>query len=251
MGNDSREYARRNACTYQGFARGPSHAAAAAPGASDIRPTRSFEYDARRPYDTGASDFEIEASTGTAWRNRIGLWDASMDVTVITTGGTIAKTYDESSGVLHNDRPVVESILARLRLPDLTVSYDHVLMKDSLDLTDTDRERILDAVRRAVNVADAVVVAHGTDTLAITGELLHKALGDVCVPVVVTGAMRPFEFRDSDAAQNVTEALLACRLVAPGVYAVMHNRVLAFPGVVKDHVGKSFVRDTSCPTTHT
>ncbi len=173
----------------------------------------------------------------------------AMDVTVITTGGTIAKTYDEASGALHNDRPVVESILARLRLPDLTISYDHVLMKDSLDLTDSDRERILDAVRRAVSTSDAVVVAHGTDTLATTGELLLKTLGDVRVPVVVTGAMRPFEFRDSDAAQNVTEALLACRLVSPGVYAVMHNRVLAFPGVVKDRVGQSFVRNTTCPTT--
>ena len=172
-----------------------------------------------------------------------------MDVTVITTGGTIAKTYDETSGVLHNDRPVVESILARLRLPDLTVSYDHVLMKDSLDLTDSDRERILDAVRRAVAGADAVVVAHGTDTLATTGELLFRELGAVRIPVVVTGAMRPFEFRDSDAAQNVTEALLACRLVSPGVYAVMHNRVLAFPGVIKDRVGKSFVGQGACPAT--
>ena len=52
--------------------------------------------------------------------------------------------------------------------------------------------------------------------------------------------MRPYEFRDSDALQNVTEALLAARLVAPGVYVVMHNRVLAFPGVVKDRVALEF-----------
>ena len=82
--------------------------------------------------------------------------------------------------------------------------------------------------------ADAVIVLHGTDTLAHTGELLHRELAPHRVPVLLTGAMRPYEFRDTDAIQNVTEALLAARLVEPGVYAVMHNRVLRFPGVVKN-----------------
>jgi L-asparaginase len=54
--------------------------------------------------------------------------------------------------------------------------------------------------------------------------------------------MRPYEFRDSDAAQNVTEALLALRFVEPGVYVTMHNRVLRFPGVHKDAKQLTFVR---------
>jgi L-asparaginase len=54
--------------------------------------------------------------------------------------------------------------------------------------------------------------------------------------------MRPYEFRDTDAIQNVTEALLAARLVEPGVYVVMHNRVLAFPGVVKNRNALTFER---------
>jgi L-asparaginase len=65
---------------------------------------------------------------------------------------------------------------------------------------------------------------------------------DLDIPVILTGAMRPYEFRDTDATQNVTEALLASRLLDGGVYVVMHNRVLKFPGVIKDREALAFVR---------
>jgi L-asparaginase len=166
-----------------------------------------------------------------------------VNIALITTGGTIAKTYDEHAGSLRNQHPVVESIIGQLRLPDLRVTFEHILHKDSLDLTDADRALILERVRHAVGLADAVVVVHGTDTLEVTGEMLCRALGRPRAPVILTGAMRPYEFRDTDAAQNVTETLLACRLVSPGVYVVMHNRVLPFPGARKDRRTGSFVRE--------
>lgn len=165
-----------------------------------------------------------------------------LRIMVVTTGGTIAKTYDETDGALRNERPIVESIVAALRLPDLTITFRHVLSKDSLDLTDDDRKLIVAAVKEAVTASDAVVITHGTDTLEVTGEKLHRELGDLQIPVILTGAMRPFEFRDSDAAQNITEALLACRLIGPGVHAVIHNRVLRFPGVTKDRRRLSFIQ---------
>lgn len=174
-----------------------------------------------------------------------------MRITTITTGGTIAKTYNEWDGSLRNDRPIVESLLASLRLPDLTIRYEHILNKDSLDLTDEDRRRIVEAVRRAATQADGIIIIHGTDTLAVTGDLLHREIPGVAIPVVLTGAMRPYEFRDTDAAQNVTEALLACRLLPPGVYVAMHNRVLRFPGVRKDRSTLTFVKDEAAPPTRT
>ena len=91
-----------------------------------------------------------------------------MKVMIITTGGTIAKTYSEKAESLRNDRPVVESIVAQLRLPDLAVSYRHILSKDSLELTDTDRQLILETVRSDMNEADAILVVHGTGTLSQT-----------------------------------------------------------------------------------
>ncbi|MHC4991134.1 MAG: asparaginase domain-containing protein, partial [Planctomycetota bacterium] len=59
---------------------------------------------------------------------------------------------------------------------------------------------------------------------------------------VLTGAMRPYQLRNTDATQNLTEALLAVQLLLPAVYVVMHNHVLAFPGVVKDAQRGTFVR---------
>ena len=88
---------------------------------------------------------------------------------------------------------------------------------------------------------DGIVITHGTDRLQHTGERLCERLGDTPrVPIVLTGAMRPYELRNTDALQNLTEALLAVQLTAAGVYVAMHNQVLRFPGVVKDHSDMRF-----------
>lgn len=161
-------------------------------------------------------------------------------VSILSTGGTIEKTFDETDGSLRNVHSVLQDILVRLRLPSLQTHHERILSKDSLELTDDDRRQILDAVRRELGRCDAVIVVHGTDTLSVTGEFLHANLHPLDKPVVFTGAMRPFEFRDTDAFQNVTEALLACRLLPPGVWVVMHNQALRFPGVIKDRQRGTF-----------
>jgi len=158
-----------------------------------------------------------------------------MRITMLTTGGTIEKTYNEHDGSLRNAHTTLPKLLATFRLPDLEITAKQILFMDSLDMSDKDREHIVAETSSAVGSTDAVVILHGTDTLSQTGELLHHRLAPFRVPILLTGAMRPYEFRDTDALQNVTETLLAARLVAPGVYAVMHNRVLRFPGVVKNH----------------
>jgi L-asparaginase len=164
-----------------------------------------------------------------------------MRLTILTTGGTIDKTYNEFDGSLANSRSVLDVILGSLRLPDVFIRHVVVMHKDSLDMVEEDRLMILKAVRDALPNSDAVVVLHGTDTLSKTGELLHRELGDLEVPVILTGAMRPYEFRDTDGQQNVTEALVAARLLDGGVYAVMHNRVLPFPGVKKDRQARTLI----------
>jgi L-asparaginase len=89
-----------------------------------------------------------------------------------------------------------------------------------------------------------VVIVHGTDGLARTGERICSTMSPMPVPIVLTGAMRPWEMRSTDAPQNLTEALLAVQLLEPGVYVVMHNQVLQFPGVEKDPARGTFVRRT-------
>jgi len=165
-----------------------------------------------------------------------------MNITILTTGGTIEKTYNERDGSLKNYHTILPRMLTGLRLPDLNISHEQVVLKDSLEMTEDDRQRVLAAARRALSISDAIVILHGTDTMPKTGELLNRELTNLQIPVIITGAMRPYEFRDSDALQNVTESLLAARVLSPGVYVVMHNRVLAFPGVIKDREKLTFTK---------
>ncbi len=93
-----------------------------------------------------------------------------MKLTILTTGGTIDKTYDEFQGSLRNQHTVIDVILDSLRIPDLDVHNVEVMHKDSLDMTEEDREIIARAVCDEAPTADAVVILHGTDTLSDTGE---------------------------------------------------------------------------------
>jgi len=165
-----------------------------------------------------------------------------MKIAILTTGGTIEKTYNERDGTLKNYHTILPEMLTGLRLPDLDVSYEQVVFKDSLEMTQDDRQRVLRATQRALSASDAIIILHGTDTMAETGELLNRELINLRIPVILTGAIQPYKFRDTDALQNVTESLLAARLVSPGVYIVMHNRVLRFPGVVKDRENLTFTK---------
>ena len=169
-------------------------------------------------------------------------------LTLITTGGTIEKTYDEQTGELSNRSSVVRRMLKRLRLEDASVSIIELLSKDSLHMTDDDRDSIVKALdacgadRPPPAPGSGVVILHGTDTLTITGEYILKNLKTIAVPIVLTGAMRPFEMTRSDALQNLTEAAFAVGVLPPGVYCVAHGRVLAVPGVRKDRERGTFVR---------
>ncbi len=167
-------------------------------------------------------------------------------VTIITTGGTIEKTYDERTGALENRRSILSLMLRRLRLVDTSVNVIELMSKDSQLMTDTDREKILAITKAAAdndehaNEPHGVVILHGTDTLSLTGELLHARLQPPPAPVALTGAFRPYEMRRSDALQNLNEAIFAVGVLDPGVYCVMHGRALAFPGVVKDREHSTF-----------
>ncbi len=164
-------------------------------------------------------------------------------ISLITTGGTIEKTYDEQTGELVNRGSIVRRMLGRLRLEDTRITTLELLSKDSLHMNDEDRVRILDAVRLTETNTDGIVILHGTDTLTITGELLAAQMPAPLVPIVLTGAMRPYEMKRSDALQNLTESIFAAGggTLSPGIYCVAHGRALRFPGVRKDRTRGTFV----------
>ena len=166
-----------------------------------------------------------------------------MKIALLSTGGTIEKTYNESDGTITNQRSVLDIMLASMVLRGVTIERVPVMNKDSLEMTSADHDRIATVAGVYAESHAGLVVTHGTDRLQHTGERLVERLGEAPkVPIVLTGAMRPYELRTTDALQNLTEALLAVQLVVPGVYVAMHNQVLRFPGVVKDATNMRFIK---------
>ena len=167
---------------------------------------------------------------------------AKKRIAVISTGGTVEKTYDELKGALHNEVSVLDVLLATLQLEGVELVRVPLLNKDSLEMSDDDHTLIARTAESMGATHDGVVVTHGTDRLAQTGDRMVELLATPRVPIVLTGAMRPYVMRNTDAVQNITEALLAVQELKPGVYVAMHNQVLRFPGVVKDRTRGTFSR---------
>lgn len=156
---------------------------------------------------------------------------------IFTTGGTIDKVYFDALSEFKIGEPAMDAIL---REANVSFTYDltSLMKKDSLELTDADRE----AVRAAVNASNAkhILITHGTDTMAKTAEVL-KDITDKTI--VLTGAMQPARLRSTDAIFNVGFALSAAQLCAPGVYIAMNGRVFEAGSVRKDREAGKFVAD--------
>lgn len=166
-------------------------------------------------------------------------------IALVSTGGTIEKTYNPLSGVLHNEVSVLDLMLSQLNLRGVRLDRVQLMNKDSLDMTPRDHGLIALTVEAMLACHDGVIVVHGTDRLSYSGEACYQRFqdhGPPSGPVVFTGAMRPYELRSTDALQNLTEALLAVQILPPGVYVTMHNQSLPFPGVTKDLTHLCFVK---------
>lgn len=160
---------------------------------------------------------------------------------VLTTGGTIDKTYDEFEGTLENRESEMHRRLNdRLRLPYTELEVLSLMSKDSLHMNDYDRALIVKAVELHMKKGDPILIIHGTDTMAKTAEAIAKKL-QVSVPVLLTGAMKPMDVHGSDALQNVAEAMMAAFLIRPGVYISFHGRLFSAPNVQKDRRLGTFI----------
>jgi len=160
---------------------------------------------------------------------------------LIATGGTIEKVYSERSGTVQNIDSKIDRYFRLLRLPDIEIDITHLMNKDSLEMTDADRELVLQTIREKLREPAPVVITHGTDTLVETGCLLQRSIPDLAVPIVLTGAMTPLGFEGSDGLQNLTEALIAARILQAGVWLVIHNQVFPIERVRKDRDHARFV----------
>lgn len=165
------------------------------------------------------------------------------EIIVFATGGTIEKTYNEFDGSLENRGTSIKNrILSKLRLPSTHIDVWPLMSKDSLTMTEEDREIICDNVKAHSGGQRPIVVLHGTDTMTLTAEYCHKRILSPSIPIVFTGAMIPMGFDDSDAIQNVTEALYATRFLEAGFYISFHNQIFEVPRVRKNKDKSTFER---------
>jgi L-asparaginase len=152
-----------------------------------------------------------------------------MSIRIFVTGGTFDKEYNEITGHLFfQDTHLAEMLkLGRSRLD---VKIRTLMMIDSLEMTDMDRELIARHCREARE--DRIVITHGTDTMADTASLL--ALQVTNKTVVLTGAMIPYKFGSSDGLFNLGSALAFAQALAPGVYVAMNGRYFRAGNVRKN-----------------
>src|ERR1700719_259483 len=108
---------------------------------------------------------------------------------LLSTGGTIEKVYSEHTGSVANVSSKIDRYLRLLRLPDAVINIVPLMNKDSLEMTDKDRVLLLGMVRAILNENAPIVITHGTDTMVQSGRYLERALPDLQVPIVMTGAM--------------------------------------------------------------
>jgi L-asparaginase len=151
-------------------------------------------------------------------------------VRILVTGGTFDKQYNELTGALaFKDTHLPEMLrLGRCRVE---VKSTTLMMIDSLEMTDADRARIVDACAQAVE--SRILITHGTDTMVDTAKALAAAL-DSRKTIVLTGAMVPYAFGSSDGLFNLGSALSFVQALKPGVYLAMNGRCFEWDKVRKN-----------------
>ncbi len=158
-----------------------------------------------------------------------------MTLRLIATGGTFDKRYDAIAGNLDFDRTHLAEIVARVRMAG-PVSIQPLMQIDSLDMTDSHRQRVTEACRAAPEAR--IVIVHGTDTMVETASVIAAAaLGKT---VVLTGAMVPYDVRGSDALFNLGFAIGVCRLLDPGIWIAMQGAVFPWDQVRKNREAGRF-----------
>jgi L-asparaginase len=148
---------------------------------------------------------------------------------ILATGGTFDKHYDELVGKLGFGQSHLPTVIERTRMT-IPVILSQLPLKDSLDMLDEDRQRILIACRDAPETA--IVIVHGTDTMPETAAVLGPANLDKTI--ILTGAMIPYEIANSDALFNLGFACGVAQTLAAGVYIAMNGQVFAWDNVQKN-----------------
>ena len=156
------------------------------------------------------------------------------EVAWLACGGTIDKIYHDKQDDYRIGAPASDAILQRARVA--TATAQPLVAKDSLEMTDKDRQTVVAAI--LASPARRLVITHGTDTLTDTAQAIAEAVRDKTV--VLVGAFLPAVFRDSDADFNIGFALAAAKTLPHGIYVAMNGNLFPAGAVRKNRQAGRF-----------
>lgn len=152
-----------------------------------------------------------------------------MSLRILITGGTFDKEYDEINGQLAFEETHVPEML-KLGRCTVPTEVRTIMMIDSLDMTDADREVIVHNIKSVPE--EQIVITHGTDTMAETAAFIAKEKLEKTI--VITGAMIPYKFGSSDGFFNLGSSIAFAQALPHGVYVVMNGRYYNWNNVRKN-----------------
>ena len=146
----------------------------------------------------------------------------ALKITFIQTGGTIDKDYPKTRNgwAFEIGDPAIQRILEKIN-PTFTYEIITAFKKDSLEIDSSDRNHLLALIQKQSSTI--FIITHGTDTLIKTGKFLEKNLNEKLV--ILTGALRPERFTNSDAALNIGTAIGAANILSKGIYIAMNGLI--------------------------
>ena len=158
-----------------------------------------------------------------------------LKLKIFTVGGTIDKIYFDEKSTYEVGPPNIDTVLRDLAL-NIDYSVTSLMQKDSLEMDDNDRRLVLEQVQAASE--DRIIITHGTDTMTTTASSLAGVKDKT---VVLTGALQPALFKNSDAMFNIGCAIGAVQVLPPNVYIAMNGQVFTHDNVVKDLEQNRFI----------
>jgi L-asparaginase len=150
-------------------------------------------------------------------------------IKIFVTGGTFDKEYNELNGTLYFKKTHLHEML-ELGRSQLKVDIETLMMQDSLEMSDDDRNSIVQ--RCFESNEDKILITHGTDTMIKTAKLLATKINSKTI--VLTGAMIPYKFGSSDGLFNLGSALSFLQSLPHGIYIAMNGNIFSWDNVKKN-----------------
>ena len=150
-------------------------------------------------------------------------------IKLLVTGGTIDKVYNELTGELIFTQSHLPQMLKQAHC-EADLSIETLMLKDSLEMENADRQLILQACQRSNE--SLIIITHGTDTMTLTAAYLATQINDKTI--VLLGAMIPYAFKQSDSLFNLGCAITAVQCLSSGIYITMNGKIFSWDQVAKN-----------------